>query len=164
MKDNRMTSEQQLNLLQKMGDPALAQRLAFGVGIACVLLLGTSYYQKTFFFVFLALMIVFAAGSCRPTLRHIQQAAKAWRSGRSQEAMVTVTVREDDDTAHYSATARLMHGKGWTLALTPPMGWKPETERPLPMKLYFIGEAEWPALLVHPNGILLPRATPKPTA
>lgn len=163
MNNKNMTVEQQLKTLQKLGDPALAQWLALGAGIACALLICISYYQNTFFFAFLAVMITAVAFSCRPTLRHIQQAAKAWRSGRSQEGLVTLSIQEGDETTHYNGAVRLANGKSWTFLFTPPMGWKPEIERPLPVKLYFAGEAEWPALLVHQNGILLPRTAPRLT-
>ncbi len=157
-----MTLEQQLKNLQTIGNPEFARRVAFGLAAICIGLIAVSYAKNTWFFVLMAAMIGGIGFACRGTMRHMQQAAKAWRSGRSQDGQVVISITEGDETVHYNGIVRLADGKGWAMQFVPPQGWKPEVGRPLTVKLYFIAETVWPALLVHPQGVLLPKAQPKP--
>lgn len=157
-----MTVDEQIRMLQKLGNPELIQKFAICLALLCCAMLALAYYKHEFFFIMLALMFALVGFASRQTVRNAIWAAKAWRTGYSTAGEVIITVKTDDEGAIYSGVVRDAQHKAWQMQFGKPPGWEPQAGK-LAAKLFYVQQAQWPVLIVTATGILVPRTTPKLT-
>ena len=103
-----------------------------------------------------ALATVFGIG-------HVRNAASATRKGRREPAMLVLQhdPGDDEDPPRGVLTPASRHAHAWDMALVQCRGWRP-TPGPMQVDAIYLSGIAWPVLLVHADGILWPRAQPRP--
>lgn len=155
-----MTIEEQVRLLQKLGNPEFQQRCAVILAILCLGLLGIAWVQREFFFAFLALMFAVIGLSSRRLMRNAVLAAKAWRTGTTMSGTLELSVKTDGEDTSYTGIVRDTQQRSWQMRFGKPPGWEPESGQNA-VKLYFVAAVSWPVLITTAHGLLLPNHEPK---
>lgn len=154
-----MTRDEQLRILCQLADGALLRHLPTAALLITLILvaLGCKTGQPPYFMVaMLSVALGTAAWFGAP---HLRNAAKGWRSGWSSEAEAEIEpVADSDSPERYQV--RVMDGyTRWTFEFIA-SGWEPPLGR-VAVTVFRISEVAWPVLLVTPNGLLVPRCSPR---
>ena len=166
MKPATMTLQEQIDELRLIGESRAVTLLAPGgialaiAGFSSAAWVDNQNLRVLCLFVaacssLVALGSVFGIG-------HVRNAALATRKGRREPAMLVLHYDpHDDEPPRGVLTPTSRHAHAWDMVLVQCRGWRPPPGAMQVDAIYLSGIA-WPVLLVHADGILWPRARPRP--
>lgn len=162
-----LTLQQQVDNLRVLGEGStlrlllMASALATAGGLAGFFLAhGQTWKVLALFAAGCGTLIGLAAVAAGPSLRH---AAQATRKGRREPATITFLPALDDDAREGGVSGVLCpaasHAPRWRMHFTKADGWTPPAG-PAPVQAVYLSGIAWPVLLVHEDGLLVPRGRP----
>ena len=163
-----LSLQQQITNLRVLGDGALVRNTAIGGGLLAVAGLAGFWFAdgqtaKVFalFFGGCGAMVLLAFVLAAPGFRH---AAAGTHKGRRAPARIVLQPGLDDDERegglHGVLHPLAAHQPAWRMAFVKADGWTPG-EGELQVEAVYLSGIEWPVLLLHPDGLLVPRGKPR---
>ena len=171
MKPAVMSLQEQIDELRLIGESRAAALLAPGsalfaaAGFAAAAWTDSQNLRVLCLFVgCCGSLIAFAAGF---GIGHVRNAAAATRKGRREPATLSLRLGGGDDDDEEQPSGVLApasrHARAWDMHLVKCRGWRPPAGM-LQVEAVYLSGIPWPVLLVHPDGILWPRARPRPAS
>ena len=167
MKPAAMTLQEQVDELRLIGESRAATLLApCGIALAIAGFSAAAWVDNQN----LRVLCLFVAGCSSLValatafgIGHVRDAASATRKGRREPAVLVLQHNpgDDDEPPRGVLTPASRHALAWEMALVQGRGWRP-TAGPMQVDAVYLSGIAWPVLLVHPDGILWPRARPRP--
>ena len=163
-----LTLQQQVANLRILGDGNLVRNMR--IGSALIALAGLAWFwfsdhdtEKVLalFFGGCGALVCLAISWGGPGFRH---AAAATHKGRREPATIVLHPGLDDDAREGTMQGVLhpqsAHAHAWRMDFAKTFGWHPP-EGLLQVEAVYLSDIAWPVLLVHPDGLLVPRGKPR---
>ncbi len=163
-----LTLQQQVANLRMLGGGNLTRHMVIGSGLAT--LAGMAWFRSTesetqevfAMFVTACCALVFLAlawGGPR-----FRQAAAGTHKGRRLPATIVLEPGMDDEERegelHGILCPASPHLPRWRMSFARADGWKPP-EGELHIEAVYLSDIDWPVLVLHPDGLLVPRGKPR---
>ncbi len=161
-----LTREQQIANLRVLGEGGLIRGTIIGSALLAVA--GFSFFAYAdgdtgrvagLFAGLCGVLLCLVAALGRPELR---RAAAATRRGRREPASIELFPDpEDADAGTRRGELRPLsrHAPRWQMTFARTDGWTPP-EGELPVEAVYLSDVAWPVLLLHRDGLLVPRSRP----
>ncbi len=163
-----LTLQQQIANLRVLGDGHLLRNTT--IGSALMSLAGFAWFviadhqtEEVFalFFALCGALVCAVMTFGRPRFR---EAAAATHKGRREAASIVLLPGVDDDEHEKSLQGVLRpaspHLPRWKMVFVKADGWTPP-EGELQVEAVYLSDLAWPALLLHPDGLLVPLGKPR---
>lgn len=155
-----MTVDEQMQMLRRMQARNVPQRLGRGFLALTIALFGATAYTGDIGWFMVGMFFVAVTATVRQSASHIRRAAQALDAPDAREDVsVQIDVEEDSESATYWAIVQPGAAR-WKIDFVA-QGWKPAAGL-VEVEARYIDGTAWPVLLIAPQGIMLPRSTPKP--
>lgn len=163
-----LTLQRQIANLRTLGDGNLVRNTTIGSGVAAaagfVWFAHAGSQTEEVFALFVALVGLLVCASMAFARPRFREAAAATRKGRREPATITLHPGLDDHDRvgglHGVLRPASPHLPRWKMAFVKADGWKPP-EGELQVEAVYLSDLAWPALLLHPDGLLVPSGKPR---